>query len=105
MPLLLILVIGAWFLFGDPPKTVANWFWSEDAAPWEEVDAYYYPDRSDPASYRSELGLASVQECRDWVYGTASLNDDPALVRGDYECAVEQVDSLGGSPVYRLAVR
>ncbi|WP_299821237.1 hypothetical protein [uncultured Jannaschia sp.] len=105
MPIIVILIVGAWFVFGDPPKTVANWFWSDGAAPWEEVDAYYYPDRSNLTSYQAGPGLRSVQECRDWVNAAAAANGDASLVRGDYECAVEQVDSFAGGPVYRLTVR
>ena len=28
MPLLILFFVGAWFVWGDPPKTVANWFWA-----------------------------------------------------------------------------
>ncbi len=47
MPWIVIAAIGLWFFFGTPAKTLANWFWTDSAAPWETVDAFYYPDRSD----------------------------------------------------------
>lgn len=47
-PLFLLLGAGAlWFWLGDPPKDAANWFWPDSPAPWEQVDAVYYPDNSD----------------------------------------------------------
>ena len=43
---LITIGIGLWFFLGEPAKDVANWFWENSAAPWEEVDAFYYPNRS-----------------------------------------------------------
>lgn len=105
MPILIIAGVALWFLFGDPPKTVANMFWADDAAPWETVDAYYYPGRGDLSIHQSQRGLSSVQRCRDWAYRAAAINGDAALSRGDYECGVEVVDSFGTLPVYRITVR
>jgi hypothetical protein len=105
MPFLIIAGVALWFLFGDPPKTVANMFWSDDVAPWETVDAFYYPDRSDLSIYQSQRGLPSVQRCRDWVYRAAAINGDVALSRGDYECGVEVVGTFGSISVYRITTR
>ncbi len=105
MPIIIIIAVGLWFFFGDPPKTVANWFWDDGAAPWETVDAYYYPDRYDLSIHQSRNGLDTVQQCRDWVYATAAINGDPSLQRGDYECGVEKTDSFYGMSVYRITVR
>jgi len=102
---IVIIAVGLWFFIGEPLKDVANLFWQEDAAPWETVDAFYYPSRSDLSDYLSHRGLTSVQECRDWVYSTAASRGDPNIVRGDYECGVEQIDSFGGLAVYRISVR
>ena len=99
------LAIVAWFVFGSPVKDLANWFWSDSAAPWETVDAFYYPDRSDLGEFLSQGGFGSVQECRDWIYSIAASKNDPTLIRGDYECCVGQIDSFGGMSVYRLTVR
>jgi hypothetical protein len=100
-----ILALVAWFLFGDPPKSVANWFWPNSAAPWETVDAFYYPDRSDLGSFQSRRGLNTVQECRDWVYSVAESRGDDYLTRGDYECGVDLLEIYRGLSVYRLTVR
>lgn len=105
MPVFLILIICAWFIWGDPPKTVANWFWADDAAPWETVDAFYYPDRSNLTIYDSSTGFGSVEGCRNWVRLSAALRGDPNLIRGDYECGIEVVDTFAGIPVYRTTVR
>jgi len=37
--MLIIFVLIAWAVFGSPLNTMAGWFWSETAAPWEKVDA------------------------------------------------------------------
>jgi hypothetical protein len=100
------LAIAAWFLFGSPSKDVANWFWSEDAAPWESVDAFYYPDRNDLERDVRQFGLEDVGACRRWVYAQASAHEDPGITRGDYECGVGYLESLGyGLRVYRATVR
>lgn len=64
MPLIILIAIGLWFWFGDPLKTVANWFWESNAAPWETVDAFYYPNRNDLTQFQKMPGLNSVDECR-----------------------------------------
>jgi hypothetical protein len=102
---IILVATGAWFLLGSPAKDVANWFWPESAAPWETVDAVYYPNRSDLGDFLSQRSLTSVQECRNWAYSIAASRGDPNLIRGDYECGVEQIDSFGGLSVYRLTVR
>lgn len=106
MPWIVVAAIGLWFFFGTPAKTVADWFWPESAAPWETVDAFYYPNRSDLAGgFLSQTGLTSVEDCRAWVYSAAASNEDPNLVSGDYECGIGFLDSFGGLSVYRTTVR
>jgi len=100
---IVLIAIGAWFLFGNPAKTFANWLWSDSAAPWETVDAFYYPNRSDLGDFLSQRGLGSLQECRDWVYSVAASRRDPNLTRGDYECGIGRVDDLNGIAIYRLS--
>lgn len=97
--------VGLWFWLGDPPKNVADWFYRDDAAPWETVDAYYYPSRADLSASRSILGLKDVQACRDWVYDQAAANHDALLTRGDYECGVGRLDAFMGVNVYRLTIQ
>lgn len=105
MPVLILIGIVLWFVFGAPSVTVANWFWKEDAAPWETVDAYYYPVRSNLADYRLVTGLGSVQECRRVVHSMASRNNDPGMIRGAYECGIQKTGEFGTMNVYRLTVR
>lgn len=105
MPYLIIFAVGLWFLIGDPPKSIANAFWESAAAPWETVDAYYYPNRSDLSVFQSISGLSSVDDCRVWVRMTAAVNDDIGVVRGDYEYAIQVIDTFAGINVYRTTVR
>lgn len=102
---IILFAIGAWLLLGNPSKNVANWFWPDSAAPWEKVDAFYYPNGSDLGVFLAQRDLNSVQECRDWVFSMAASRDDPILILGDYECGVEQIEGIGGLSVYRLTVR
>ena len=103
--LLLIVAGGLWFWLGNPQRDVAEWFYKTDAAPWETVDAFYYPDRSNLADWREARNLTSVEACRDWVYASAAINSDPALQRGDYECALGKPYSYGVLSVYRATIR
>ena len=102
-----VFVIGliAWFFFGSPPKDVANFLWSDGAAPWENVDPIYYPNANDLTKDQSGPRVTTVAECRDWVYAEAARQNDPRLVRGDYECGVGFIESWGGLRVYRITVR
>lgn len=105
VPLLILVALVAWWIFGSPAKNVADWIWDDDAAPWEAVDAYYYPNGSDLTVWRAMPGLSSVADCRTWVRGEASWNGDAGFIRGDYECAVGKLDDFAGLPVYRATVR
>ena len=105
MGYIFIFALAAWVFFGSPLKAIANLVWDDSAAPWESVDAYYYPDRSNLANHQVIEGLGSVQECRDRVNDMAANNRDPRLVRGDYECAIQKLDGFQGISVYRTTVR
>jgi hypothetical protein len=106
MPFIVFAAIGLWFLFGQPAQTVANWFWASDAAPWETVDAFYYPNRDNLIVFKRAAGFDSVQACRDWVYSAASANSDAGLKRGDYECGIQKLHTYStGISVYRATVR
>lgn len=105
MPLILLILVGAWFLFGSPSKTAANWFWPDREAPWETIDAFYYPNREDMSVFLRLSGLGNAQECRDWVFSMASIEEDPGMLRGDYECGVGFIEDFGGMSVYRLTVK
>ena len=72
----------------NPASTVANWFWPNSAAPWEEVDAVYYPNKYDLTVYQLGRDVGSLENCRAWVGAKAVRYNDPNLERGDYECGV-----------------
>lgn len=105
MPFLILIGIGLWFWLGDPPKTLANWFWENDAAPWESVDAYFYPSRSDLSAHKLAAGLSTVEACRLWASSQAAAIGDARFARSDYECGVGKLDSWGGMTVYRITAR
>ena len=105
MPLLVLIGVGLWFLFGSPTVTIANWFWENDAAPWETVDLYYYPDRNDLRKEERYADFESVEGCRRMAYAVAASRNDPGLRRGGYECGIQQTDTFGGIRVYRATAR
>jgi hypothetical protein len=105
MALVIIAGLALWFFVGEPRVTIANWIWPETPAPWEDVDAVYYPDRDNSLVDVSAPHVGTVEACRAWVYDRAAGNSDPALTRGDYECGVGSLRNMGSLRVYRLTVR
>ena len=105
MLLLILIAIGIWFWVGDPMQDTAGWLYPNEAAPWETVDAYYYPNRSNMSDYRIQKNLSDPSACRDWVYQMAAMNRDPSLIRGDYECGVGKPKSKYGLNVYRITIK
>jgi len=101
---LLVVGIVLWFWLGDPQRDVADWFWPATAAPWESVDAFYYPDRGNLTVHQERRGLDSIKECRVAVRTMALEFNDIALIRGDYECGVGELEGrqFGGITVYRI---
>lgn len=103
---LALAVFVGWVMLGSPANDVAGWFWSEGPAPWEGVDAFYYPDRSRLSVHEQRLDVGSLDVCRRWAYAAAAAKNDPRLQRGDYECSVGFMRELGdGMKVYRITVR
>jgi hypothetical protein len=100
---LVAVALGAWAYFGDFQSTVANWFWPEEPAPWEQVDAIYLPDDAMKDLIRYDVG--SLEGCRSWVYAQAASRGDPTLVHGNYVCAVGHVRSFMAIRRYRIRVR
>ena len=90
-----LLLIAAWFVFGDPPKNLANWFWKSDAAPWETVDAYYYPNKNDLEIVIFGHGKKTVEQCRDWVYSKAATYQDWGIKRGIITVPLNRSVALG----------
>lgn len=103
-PIIVILLV-VWVIFGTPLKDMANGFWSESVAPWESVDAYYYPDRYDLTNTVTASNVGGLEDCRAWVDYQARLKDDPGILRGDYECGVGEAENLGDLKVYRITAR
>lgn len=80
-------ILGFW-LISALPSIAESIFWPETNAPWEKVDAFYYPDRNDLSSDRRQLNVGSVETCRDWVDEQAQEFGDVDMLRGDYECGI-----------------
>ena len=98
-----ILSLLIWAAIGDPAQTVANWLWPRSPAPWESVDAIYYPDKANQLVSVDNQDVGSLTRCRAWVISTAKQND-PGLQRGDYQCGVGYRYSERLN-IYRLMVR
>src|SRR3989344_426371 len=96
------IVLILWILSATP-SFLAGLFWSESNAPWEKVDAFYYPDANNLSKWESQMDVSSVQACRDWVEDSAAIKGDPNLEHGDYECGVG-CKSRDGFNVCRLTV-
>ena len=101
------LIFGAlilWAIFGHPSRDIAGWFWEYDAAPWERVDAFYYPDRTNLAVFNQHSKVGGVEECRSWASEMAAANGDRGMNQGDYECGVGEPTDWNGLKVYRTTV-
>lgn len=71
---------------------------------WEQpqVDAYYYPDKSDLSKFEVFSNVGSVDNCRKMVFQAAARNNDQRMQRGDYECGVDPTGKkLGEVTVYK----
>lgn len=65
--------LGLWLTFGGPADDLAGLFWAERPAPWEKVDAFYYPDRHDLSVHRTARDVKSLDGCRSWVRAMAEV--------------------------------
>jgi hypothetical protein len=71
-----------------------------------QVDAFYYPNRSDLTEVIEFIDVGTIDECRRVVRAAASERGDPSLSRGDYECGVNPTGSnFGAMKVYEETVR
>lgn len=96
-------IVLIFWMFSAAPSFLASVFWSESNAPWEKVDAFYYPNADNLTEWESQMNVGSVQACRDWVEDSAAAKGDSNLERGDYECGVG-CKSKNGFNVCRLTV-
>lgn len=102
---LIIIGIGAWAYFGEPSQSIANMFWSDTSAPWEDVIGFYYPNAKNMNNVKKGGPFDSVDDCRVWIENQAALHNDPEIARGDYECGVGPLESQYGIEVYRITVQ
>lgn len=101
-----VIAIAIWGLIGSPLRSMADAIWPSNPAPWERVDAFFYPDKTNLWVHKMERGLGSVEECRRWVRQKAAANQDPDLTRSDFECGIGWIrDGAAGLKIYRATVR
>lgn len=86
-------------------ETIAGWFWPRSPAPWETVDAFYYPSKTNLPVDRRKYDMPSIESCRLWIFQQAALSEDPKLEHGDYECGVGFMQNVGDLRMYRLSLR
>lgn len=104
MPLV-ILLVAIWLFAFDGTRDLTNWLYPEDAAPWETVDLFYYPDQNDLTKHYSVTGLKTVSDCRNSVYWTSYRYSTPPKI-GTYECGVGDTgERLGSIKIYRVTVK
>ena len=106
-PLLVLGVAGliVWGVLGNPAETIAGWISPHGPAPWESVDAFYYPDKSNLSVSLENHDVGGLAQCRTWVNSVARKQKDPQLERGDYHCRVGHPDAQGSLNSYRFTVR
>ena len=97
--------VVAYLIFGTPVTDLHNLLWPNGPAPWERVDAFYYPSRANLSVHRAAYDVKTLDRCRSWVAAQARTHDDPRLTRGDYECGIGKIKDLGSVTVYRITVR
>ena len=102
---LVILAIIAWFIFGKPISSGTDLLWPTSPAPWERVDAFYYPDKMDFAKLQTKRGFKTVPECKAWIKAQAAANNDPEMRQGKYKCAIGFMGNEFGKKVYRVLVK
>ena len=99
-----ILGLIVWGALGNPIQAIAGWVWPHSPAPWERVDAIYYPDKENPLVSVDNQDVGGLTQCRAWVSSAAAEQNDPGLQRGEYQCGVGYRYSQGLNN-YRLTVR
>lgn len=106
---ILIAIALIWLLFSTSKEEIANILYSSNAAPWETIDGFYYPNNADLTEDVRRYGFDTLEDCRDWVYDIADEYKDPDMTRSDYECAIGKIDNprmqAYGVNVYRLTLR
>jgi hypothetical protein len=106
-PISILGILGfmVWTVLGSPIQTVTGWIWPHSPAPWEAVDAFYYPNKSNLAVSLENHDVGGLAQGRTRASSAAAKQDDPQLERGDYECGVGYLTSQRSLNRYRLTVR
>lgn len=106
MQVLVFIGLILWAVFGSPKKDVANWFYDYKPAPWETIDAFYYPDNNNLSKHSVAYGINSLDECRRWASGQAAANNDPYFTRSSFLCWIGKTgEEFAGMKVYRTNAR
>ena len=100
-----ILGLMVWGALGNPNRQLPAGFGRISPAPWERVDAFYYPDKNNLSISLENHDVGGLAQCRTWVNSVARKQKDPQLERGDYHCRVGHLDAQGSLNSYRLTVR
>lgn len=81
--------------------------WGDNPAPWERVDAFYYPDVRDLTVHKEFRDVGDLEACRDWAFGLADMHGDLDMRRSTYECGIgpRKRSDFGGITVYRRTVQ
>lgn len=100
-----VLVVG-WAVLGSPRRSVADLIWPDGPAPWETIEALYYPDKTDLRHSIVTGGLHSLADCRTAVRFLAWRAGDEAFERGDYACGIG-IEARSDDPlaIYRVIRR
>ncbi len=102
---IVVVIIWAVVDFKELKFDIADFFYEDSPAPWENVDLHYYPDKNDRFTSKKIFGVGSLDGCRSVVHQLAADNDDSNLQVGDYECLVGLWKlTESGSPIYRLVL-
>ena len=94
----------AWFALSNPKQDIADVIWPKSPAPWEQVDAYYYPYRDQTQQSHSAFHFQSVKDCRDWIEGKALEYGDTNPGEGAWRCAIGEYDKMSEQQTYRLTL-
>jgi hypothetical protein len=81
----IVLALIGWLVFG---QDITNWYWPNEPAPWERVDAVYYPKKGRLMMSIENYDVRGPPQCRAWVRSAAATENDPGSERGDSECSV-----------------
>jgi hypothetical protein len=71
--------------------------------PWEKVDAFFYPDKTDLTKSIASYDVTDVDACRLWAQTMANQRGDSGFAHSDYECGIGRKGDVPGT--YRVTTR